>query len=157
MKFNSREDIEVPIDVVYSQLSDFVAFERRALRHGVQVTWQNADPSMPAQAGTKWQINLKFRGRNRSLVAELVRLDPPNGYQIEAASDGMNITTDVELIALSRTRTRVMVGMDLRARSLTARLVLQSMKLAKSKLAKRFRVRVLEFTEDIEDDYRKRR
>ena len=40
-------------------------------------------------------------------------------------------------------------------KSLSARLLLQSLKLAKSNLTRRFKLRVTEFAEDVEDRYRK--
>jgi len=74
---------------------------------------------------------------------------------IDSASDGLNASTEIELIALSQTRTRVLVSFDLRAKTLTARLLVQSLKLAKTKMTKRFNGRVLDFAEEIEDRYRR--
>ena len=59
------------------------------------------------------------------------------------------------MIALSATRTRVLVSFDMRAKTLTARLLLQSLKLAKTKVTKRFKARVLDYAENVEDDYRR--
>lgn len=152
MKFSTREDIEVPIADTFAQVSDFAAFERRALRNGAQVTRVDTGP---VKAGSQWDIAFKFRGRDRTLVANLAMLDAPHSYQVLGTSDGMAFMTEVELVALSPTRTRIMVGLDIRAKTMTSRLVLQSMKLAKSKLTKRFRARILELSEDIEESYRK--
>jgi len=140
------------MDHVFAQVSNFASFERKALRHGADI--RRIDHG-PVQEGSAWDIAFKFRGRDRKMTATVDELDPPNQYRIATASDELSVTTIVELVALSRGRTRVAVGMDLRAKSLTARLLLQSMKLAKGKLTKRFKARVLEFAEDIEDAYRK--
>ena len=88
-------------------------------------------------------------------MAELTQLDVPHILSIDSASDGLNAVTEVELIALSQSRTRVLVGFDLRAKTLTARILLQSLKLAKTKITKRFKARVLDYAEDIEDRYRR--
>ncbi|WP_342078412.1 SRPBCC family protein [Yoonia sp. SS1-5] len=152
MKFSTREDIEAPIEHVFERVSDFASFERRALRHGADIVRLDDGAY---QVGSGWDVSFTFRGRERRMHGELTEIDPPNMYQVYTSSDGMNITTEVQLVALSRGRTRVAVSMDLRAKSLTARLLLQSMKLAKTKLTKRFKARVLEFAEDIEDAYRK--
>ncbi|KJZ20717.1 SRPBCC family protein [Loktanella sp. S4079] len=154
MKFSTREDIEAPADYVFSQVSDFASFERRALRHGAQVSRVDQNGGTP-DVGTQWKIAFKFRGRNRKLDATLEEIESPVGYSVAGASDGMTIRTNVELVPLSPTRTRILVGVELRSKSFTARLVLESMKLAKTKLNKRFRARVVEFAEDIEDRYRK--
>ncbi len=152
MKFSTREDIEAPIDHVFAQMSDFDAFQRRAMRRGGQV--KRLDDG-PIKTGSDWDIAFSYRGKDRRLYAELTEYEPPYQYVVVAGSDGLTITTQVELVALSRGRTRIAIGMDLRAKSLTARLLLQSMKLAKGKLAKRFKARVVEHAEDIEDAYRK--
>ena len=153
MKFSTREDIEAPVDYVFGQVSDFAGFERRALRHGANVRRLGDGPFA---VGTEWDVSFKLRGRDRQMRATLSLFDTPELYHIEAVSDGMSATTIVELVALSPRRTRLSVMIELRPRSLTARVLLQSMKLAKTKLTKRFKARVLEFAEEIEENYRKR-
>ncbi|WP_333713091.1 SRPBCC family protein [Yoonia sp.] len=152
MKFSTREDIEAPIGFVFEKISDFDAYERRALRQGAEVSRRTEGP---AAVGTTWDIGFSFRGRPRKVVAELTKLDPPSGLVITSASEGLDLVTEVDLIALSQSRTRVMVNVDLRAKTLTARLLLQSLKLAKSRTDKRFRARVLDYAEDIEDRFRR--
>ena len=152
MKFSTREDIEAPVDYVFAQVSDFAAFERRAMRQGADVTRREDGP---IAQGAIWDISFQFRGRDRSVLAELTQIDVPTLLSIDSASDGLNAVTEVELIALSQTRTRVLVSFDLRAKTLTARLLLQSLKLAKTKMTKRFNARVLDYAEDIEDRYRR--
>lgn len=152
MKFSTREDIEAPIDHVFAKLSDFSGFERLALRRGAQV---KRIGDGPVGVGAQWDVSFKLRGRERKMHATLAALHPPEMYRFDAVSGGMSGQTLVELVALSPRRTRLLVGIDLRARTLTARLLLQSMKLAKARLAKKFKARVLEYAEDIEDEYRK--
>lgn len=152
MKFSTREDIEAPINYVFAQVSDFAAFERRAMRQGADVIRR---PEDAVAQGTVWDIKFNFRGRDRKAEAVLTLLDQPQAFTIDSASDGLNASTEIELIALSQTRTRVLVSFDLRAKTLTARLLVQSLKLAKSKMTKRFNGRVLDFAEEIEDRYRR--
>lgn len=153
MKLSTREDIEAPIDYVFGRASDFASFEKRALRQGAQVSQRNEGP---VQTGNIWDISFQFRGRSRKVEAKLTQLDPPQIIEIESDSDGLIALTQVELIALSPARTRVMVSFDLRAKTLTGRLLVQSLKLAKSKLSNRFNARVKDYAEDVEDDYRRR-
>lgn len=152
MKFSTKEDIEAPIAFVFAQVSDFDAFSRRALRQGADVTHaRDGDIAV----GATWQLRFQFRGRQRNLEARLTQWDPPNGYVVTAVSDGLTAVSEVTLVALSPRRTRLAFAIDVRAKTLTARLLLQSMKLAKGKLTKRFKARVLDFAEEIEDRYRK--
>lgn len=152
MKFSTREDIEAPMDYVFGRISDFASFEKRALRQGAQVARRQTGA---VSEGDIWDIAFSFRGRDRKVVATLVQLDPAQGIRIDSVSDGLTALTQVELVALSPARTRVMVTFELKPGSLTARLLVQSLKLAKAKLAKRFSARVLSYAEDIEDAYRR--
>ena len=151
MKFSTREDIEAPIDYVFDRVTDFENFERRALRQGAQV---NRRQDGPVRIGSTWDIAFKFRGRDRKIAAELVKYDRPQELEVDSNSEGLNAVTQVSLVALSATRTRVLVSFDMRAKTLTAKLLLQSLKLAKAKISKRFKSRVQEYGEDIEDRYR---
>lgn len=58
--------------------------------------------------------------------------------------------TVVDLVALSRTRTRLFVSMELRPTTLSARLLLQSLRLAKGRLTGRLKTRMAEFGQRIE-------
>lgn len=152
MKLSTREDIEAPIAYVYGRVSDFAGFERRALRQGIQV--KRRSDTAP-EVGTIWDIAFDFRGRNRKVQAELTTLEVDQAIVVESQSDGLIAYTEIELIALSATRTRLIASFDLKAKTLTARLLLQSLKLAKTKLTKRFKARVLDYAETVEDDFRR--
>lgn len=152
MKLSTREDIEAPIAYVHGRVSDFPGYERRALRHGIDIS-RRAEGD--AVVGTIWDIAFEFRGRVRKVQAELTKLEPEQVIEIESQSDGLVGTSQIELVALSATRTRILVSFDLRAKTLTARVLLQSLKLARSTMHKRFQARVLDYAENVEDDYRR--
>ena len=154
MKLSTREDIEAPVAFVYERVSDFAMFERRALRQGIDVS-RRADSN--GSIGTMWDIAFEFRGRSRKVQAELTNLVPEQLLEVESQSDGLTAITHVELVALSPTRTRVLVSFDMRAKTLTARVLLQSLKLAKATMTKRFKARVCDYARTVEDDYRRSR
>ncbi|MGR3511261.1 MAG: SRPBCC family protein [Paracoccaceae bacterium] len=143
MKFSTREDIEAPIEKVFAAVSDFDAFERRMLRRGVDIV---RDESVPLdQVGASWKAKVAWRARVYDIDAELVALAPGESYVIASASNGIESTGGVELVALSKTRTRMFVSLDLKPKTLSARLLVQSLKLAKGSLNRRFKARVHEF------------
>jgi hypothetical protein len=152
MKFSTREDIEAPVDFVCAQITDFASLERRAMRNGAQVSRRDDGP---IAQGTTWNINFEFRGRPRDVTAVLTTFNTPDAIAIESASDGMMAVTQIDLVALSQSRTRILVSFELRAKSMTARLLLQSLRLAKSKMNKRFETRTKDYAEEIEDRYRR--
>ncbi|MEP2781640.1 MAG: SRPBCC family protein [Pseudoruegeria sp.] len=148
MRLSTREDIEAPIDAVFTALTDFGYFERIALRRGIEVERTQEDgPDGPVP---HWVLGFKFRGKKREMATDLVAMERPNSLQMQGIMGGMTGDLDVELVALSRGRTRLTIKTDIKATGLTSRLLLQSMKLAKTKLQKRYRKRVKYFAGEIE-------
>ncbi|SMY06739.1 hypothetical protein [Flavimaricola marinus] len=153
MEFSTKEDIEAPIAFVWQQVTDFAAFERQALRRGADVS--RRDTLTRPGVGSGWDVKFLYRGKERKLSANITNFDPPNTYTIVASSGGIDGNSVVDLVALSRGRTRLTVNIDLTAKSLAARLMLQSLKLAKSSLNRRFVGRVQSMSEDMQERYRR--
>ncbi len=151
MKFSTREDIAAPADHVFAYISDFSTFERQALRRGADVSRIDSGPYKP---GSGWDIAFKYRGRDRRMRTMLDRLDAPQVIQLSSVASGIEGATEIELVSLSPTRTRMAVSIDLTANSLAARLLLQSLKLAKSSLTARFKKRIGAFAQTVEDAYK---
>lgn len=151
MELTTREDIEAPIDFVFAQVTDFNAFERQALRRGASV--RRSDTRADKGVGMTWEVSFTFRGKEREMRAELTRFDPPNGFEIEMRSGGLTGTTLVDLVAQSRSRTRLSIKTQMVANGLTARLLLQSLKIARANLTNRLSTRVATFSRDLETRY----
>ncbi|MBY5986615.1 MULTISPECIES: SRPBCC family protein [Roseovarius] len=152
MKFVAHEDVEAPIEFVFDQVSDFAAIERSVLRRGAEV--QRVDDLEETRPGMKWDAAFDLRGKRREMQLELTELDRPNGMVIASRSPNMGGQMVLDLVALSRSRTRVNVEIDMTPRTLAAKLLVQSMKLAKGNLTKRFRQRVAGYAKDLEDRYK---
>ena len=151
MKMNAREDVEAPIEFVYQQITDFQAFERRAMRRGAEVL--RVDDLKADGPGMAWDITFVLRGKQREVQLGLARLDPPNGLTMASRSPSMGGELVVDLVALSRNRTRMSVNIELVPKNLTARLLVQSMKLARKSLTRRLRKRVNEYAAEMQDRY----
>jgi hypothetical protein len=149
MKFSTKEDLEIGIDDVFVMLSDFDGFERMFMRHGVDVI--RMDTTAEIGLGAKWQARAKIRGKMRDFKVELVDFDRPNCMAFTSESGGMASTFIVELVALSRNRTRMRVELDVKPKTLPARLLMQSARLARNTLNRRYKTRVANFAEDLED------
>ena len=151
MQFSAREDIEAPIGAVFEMVSDFERFERMAMRRGVDVTRDEACP--PDVPGARWNAMFSWRGRQQNLDAELVSIERDQGYAIESRSSGVVCLSVVDLVALSKSRTRLFVSVDLRPTTLSSRLFIHSLKLAKGSLGRRFKARVATFADDVAEKY----
>ena len=147
MKFTTKEDIDCPIAHVFAQAADFAGFERQAMRRGAEV--RKRDQLARPGLGSAWDIAFKFRNRDRNLKAEVTSWDPPNGYSVTSATSGIDGAVVIELVALSVARTRLTVSIDLEPRTLGARLLVQSLKLARGTLQRRFELRVADYASEI--------
>ena len=152
MRFSTREDIEAPIDHVFGAITDFEGFERQALRRGAEV--QRQDTYGKPGVGSEWQLRFPFRGKPRDVAARMTVFDAPNGFQAETDSGGIDGLVSVDLVALSPRRTRMQVAVEMKPRTLPARLLVQSLKFAKTNLTKRFSTRIWQLSQDIEAKFR---
>ena len=105
--------------------------------------------------GMMWQAIFDLRGKRREVELEMVTFDPPNQIGLESTSPGLVGNMTFELVALARARTRVMVALELRPLNLSARLLVQSLKLAKTSLSRKFEQRVADYARLIEERYEK--
>ena len=151
MKFSTRHDIEAPIGFVFEHASDFDGHLRQALRRGINV--RRVDTLGVNTVGMCWNAGFEFRGKQRKIDGQLTQIDAPNGFQIQSVSGGLESAFDVELLQLSPGRTRILAGLDIRPKTLSSRLLIQSLKLGKNRLDERFARRVASFAREIEDRY----
>lgn len=153
MKFSTKEDLEVPIQTVFKMLSDFNGFERAAMRHGAEVS--RTSPDSVNGEGMRWTVMAELRGKMREFDVKLDVYDAPNQMNFSAESKNILGTLLIELVALSRNRTRMRVELDVRPQTLSARLLMQSAKLARNTLNRRYKTRIGHFAEDLEDRHKR--
>lgn len=151
MQFSAQEDIEAPIEAVFDMVADFERFERMAMRRGVEV--RRAHGPTPPDVGTVWEAVLKIRGKPRHITVEMLDCDRPAVISFGSGSKGMTGATTIEFLALSQRRTRLSISMSLAARTLPARLLLQSLKLGQSRFRRQFQMRLSDFARELEERY----
>ncbi|MDX2484394.1 MAG: SRPBCC family protein [Pseudodonghicola sp.] len=149
MQFSSKEDIDAPIEAVFAAISDFEMFERSVIRRGIEV--ERVDDTAAVAPGLAWDAAFDLRGKRRKLHLTLSRYDSPEGVGFESESAGLTGLMSVDLVALSPRRTRMAITLNLAPKTLSARLFLQSLKLAKGNLTKRFKLKVADFAKSVED------
>jgi hypothetical protein len=153
MKISKREDIEAPLDVVFRAVTDFAAFERSALRRGIEVS--RRDELDTPGPGMAWRARAPIRNKPRDISIRLVGWTPQTAMLLNIDSNGVLATMTVDLVELSRARTRLQVGVELKAVTMTSKLLLQSMKLAKASLDRKFAKRIGDFAQEIEQRHQK--
>ncbi|WP_312529156.1 hypothetical protein [Paracoccus sp. (in: a-proteobacteria)] len=147
MKFSTRQDTDLAAEQLFSVMGDFDRLERLFVRRGAIV--RRIDPAREPGAGMAWQIGFDWRGKRRELRLDVTRFDRPELISLEGMSDMFEITIDMAIIALTRSKSRLNLSIDLRPRSMRARLILQTAKLGKGTLDRKFEERVAEFIGDV--------
>ncbi|MBV7396016.1 SRPBCC family protein [Mameliella sediminis] len=140
MELTAREDIEAPQDRVFAMMSDFDTIERQAMRRGVEVSRTAEGPG----AGMAWDTGFRFRGKRRQAQVTLTEYQPSERLVFTSVSGGLTMVLTLDIVALSPGRTRINATTTMSAKTLSARLFLQSMKLARGGMDKRFRKGVAE-------------
>lgn len=153
MKFATKEDVEAPIEHVFAMLADFEGFERAALRRGAEV--RRTDSLRQIGPGMTWAAKFQMRGRERNIIIKLITFDAPNMMAFSGGAKGLEGEMTIDLVALSRRRTRMAIALQLSPKTLSARLLVQSLKLARSNLNKRFHLRVADFAKDMEERFKR--
>lgn len=151
MKLSTREDIKVPLAQVFDAFADVEGWERAAMRRGADVVRTNKLRAVGVGMG--WQVGFDYRGKPRQLIACLAKIEKPNLLTFSGTASSLDGTVTLEFLELAALQTRVIVGLELKPRTLAARLFLQSMRLAKAKFSSRYQTRVAQICSDIENRY----
>ena len=84
--------------------------------------------------GVEWRGEVTVRGKSRPITAKVTQLVPQELCIVDSRIGGMNCHQEIIFVPLSTTVTRVALMLDLSADTLTARLLLQTMKLARGRV-----------------------
>ncbi|MEP2640318.1 SRPBCC family protein [Roseobacter sp.] len=152
MKLSTQEIIKLPIAVAFDALSDFTQLERAARRRDAVVR-RVGDVRTPG-VGMAWKATFEVGGRRRDVELVVVEYTPGERLVVDFVSQGLYGTTRMDLVALSRDRTRVIVGLEMRASTLVARLLLQSLKLAKPRINSTYKDRIAQHLRIAQRQYR---
>lgn len=149
MKLTAKTDLEAPLDYVYASLTDHASWEREAAQRGAEIERPVGMPLSGIGAG--WRIRVPFRGKVRKLLVRIDEMVPHDrlGFALEGqAVSGVSL---LEVIALSPRRTRLRVAIEIKPKTLAARLFLNTLRLAKTRVRTRFEARVVQLGARIQD------
>ena len=147
MRFSTKQDIEAPLDFVHKTMTDFDAWERSAMRRGAEV--ERTDTLTRTGPGMTWRARFSYRGKMRIFDLRLVMIEP-QALAFNAQSQAVECAIKLDLMEMSARRTRVHVVLDVTPRTLAARLFLQSLRLARARIDRKFEQRVAQLAADIE-------
>jgi hypothetical protein len=151
MKLTAKTDLDIPAGVVFARLTDHAAWEREAVRRGIEVE-RPAD--MPLSGiGAGWRIRAQYRGKLRKLLIRIDDMVQDQRLHFKIDSPSAEADAVVEVMVLSPRRSRLRVVMDVRPKTLAARLFLNTIRLAKGRVQARFEQRLARLGQHIKDGY----
>ena len=151
MKMTAKTDLEAPVDYVYASLADHAAWEREAVRRGAEVE-RPADMPL-AGVGAGWRIRARIRGRQRSILLWIDGMEPDRSISFSFEGLAMQGTAVLEVQALSARRSRLRATLDVRPKTLAARLFVNALRLAKGRVQDKFDKRLAQLAGRIESSH----
>ncbi|RCW88718.1 hypothetical protein [Paracoccus lutimaris] len=147
MKFSTRHEADIPAATLFRTISNFDVMERSLSRKGASV--RRLDSLSEPGTGMNWRIDFDWRGRRREIALELTRHDPPETLELQGQSEHFDLTIRMTVVALSPVRSRLIFETDILPRGMKARLLLQTAKLGKPQLDRKFDRRIAEFVDQL--------
>lgn len=151
MQISHTEELDAPIGHVFAACTDFADFKRRAEARGARIT--RKDDLEAAGVGLSWTVATKLHGRDRLIEVEVVAFEPPETMTLRSRAGGVDGLAVLDLREIRGGRTQLGLAIDLKAESFPARLVLQTVKLARARLKRQMRQRLSAFAQRVEADW----
>lgn len=136
MKLTAKTDLEVPAAFVFATLVDHASWEREAIRNGVEVERPSGTPDNGV--GAEWRVRGHFRGKARKALIRIEEMSPEQRLALLIDSPSIDGTTRIEVMVLSPRRSRVRVDLEVKPKTLAARLFINTLRLAKGRVQARF-------------------
>ncbi|WP_207099668.1 hypothetical protein [Paracoccus shandongensis] len=143
MKFSTRIDTNIPASNLFDIAGDFPRSERALAARGVLV--RRIDPAEEPGIGLGWDLEFNWRGQRRTTRLAVTRFDRPSHITLEGRSDQFDLSINMTVVALSRVKSRLLFETEVRPRNMRARLLLQTAKLGKSQLDRKYDQRIADF------------
>lgn len=147
MKFSLRQDTDLSAEELFAAISDFARIERMLVRRGADV--RRLDPAQEPGAGMAWEIGFDLRGKRRDMRMDVTQFDRPEKIVILGEGESLGLTVEMTVIALTRSKSRMILEVEAKPRNMRARLMLQTAKLGKAQLDRKFAERVGAFLSDL--------
>jgi hypothetical protein len=155
MKLSARKDIDAPVADVYDICTDIAAWERTAMRRGVDI--RRKDTLSAFGPGLHWAIGFLWREKTRAAEVKLVSAERPTSMTFHAFGSLMDVMIEAEFVALSVRKSRIILRTEIKPRNLSARVIVQSLKLARGRIEAKYDARLGQLVQDLEQRLAARR
>lgn len=151
MKLTAKTDLDAPISFVYECLSDHPTWEREAAARGIAVE-RPADMPMSG-LGAGWLVRLPYRGKLVKILLRLTNMVRDQDLGFDFQSTSIEGDLGISVMSLSPRRTRLHLAIEIRPRTLAARLFLNTLRLGRGRVQSRLDMRVQQMGMQIQNRY----
>ena len=124
-----------------------------AMRRGAEVT--RLDRLLTVAPGMAWQVNFALRGRDRTARIQLITTTPGSQLTLTVSSALADADIQIDLLDLAAARTRSDVRVEVKPKTLAARIYMQTLRLARKKVDATYAQRIAQLAVEMEDRYRR--
>ena len=146
MKFSAQEQINAPVEDVFAKVANVDHFESLLINRGDKII---RSPENSFGVGTTWDARVTMRGKTRKVTMEMIEYTQNECMGFQGGTTGMDILVIMDTMALTPNRTRLKLQIEAKPKTLAARLLIQSAKLAKGRLDKRFKDRFSDYAQGL--------
>ncbi len=151
MKLTAKTDLDAPAGFVYACLADHASWERDAAQRGIDV---ERPVDMPlAGLGAGWLVKVPFRGQPVAILLRLEQQVPPERLGFAIQSKAIEGDFVLNVIELSPRRTRLQIVLEVKPRTMAARILLNTLTLAKGRVQARVEKRIRQIGATIKERY----
>ncbi len=134
MELTYKTIINVPQAFAFEKATDFARFEREGF--GKLSPFEPRSEIKAPGIGARWRTSSEFQGRPRRFSLELFKLDGPEAMVLGNKSEKYDIEAHFLFKEIGEEETEFTFHLDAKAQSITAKLILQTIQLARGRIEK---------------------
>ena len=151
MKFSTQKTVRIPSEDLFAAFRDFETFEQLLVARGAEV--QRTDDGDGTGLGMSWDVVFTYRGKRRTASGVVSALFHGENMTIDMTNDDMDGQFEVIVEKVTAQKSRIQVDLEVIPKTISTRLLLQSLKLAKYRMTKKFVNRIRKYCDKVERTY----
>jgi len=153
MKFETIEEVDAPQDFTFARFTDFLRYENLARNYGADL--RRVGGFAEVSEGATWRGSIPIKGRTRGVEAVVSRYSPCDYTRIDTDVGGMKVVFEMRFEELPGEKTKLVAVTELQAKTLAARLIIQSAKLARKRVQAKITSKIVALANEYEDAWRR--
>ena len=152
MEMQYSIDINVPQQFAFERATDFALFEAEGF--GKLDKFERRSELRAPEIGVRWRTAAEFQGRPRRFSLQLLALEPAELLVLGNKSEKYDVEARFRFTQVNDTQTTFAFHLVAKAQSITAKLILQTIQLARGRIEKSMQADFGEMAQKMEAAYR---